>query len=452
MPHWKTTMVALVITMLATSARAQEDDSGLRALVDEASARNPRLAAAQHLVTAVGTRADQAGSRPGPMLGLSYQNDGWAPTLGERDMTMRSLEASQELPYPGKRGLRRDVAHADAGLAAFDLERERLGVVASVKRAYYGLRLARALAGLAEQQRDAWREVQEAARVRYASAVGQQLELVRAQVEGTRVQALHAQHHAEARARLAELNLLLARAADTPVETSPLAELRPETRDAEAVARFSESTSPELKAAAAAVERDTLAVQLAQRDFKPDFVLQGGVSYRGALDPMWKAGLARPLPARSRARAALAEAEARLAASRARVEDVRLRLRSAVEQRLAMLAAAEEIEATYREGVLPQEQVSLDSALARYRTGQGPQLPVLETMVSLLDDRTDYLRLLSAHAIEETRLEEASLEPSSGLEGLLMHGRTGLGGSMGMDPKGMAPAPRGAVSTSSEMR
>jgi outer membrane protein TolC len=404
------------------------------------------------LVTAAGTRATQADSLPGPMLGVSYQNDGLAPTLGERDMTMLSVEASQEFPYPGKRDLRRDVAQADAALASFDVERERLALVASVKRSYHGLRLARALADLAEQQRNAWKEVQEAARVRYASAVGSQLELLRAQVEGTRVQALHAQHHAEAKARLAELNRLLARPPDTPVDTSPPTTLRLETRDAEALVLLSESISPELKAAAAAVARDELALSLAHRDFKPDLVVQVGWSYRGGLDPMWKAGVALALPSRSRARGALAEAEARLAASKARVEDVRLRLRSAVEQRLALLGAAEEIEATYRDGVLPQEQVSLESALARYRTGQGPQLGVLEAMVSLLDDRTDYLRLLTAHAIERTRLEEASLEPSSGLEGLLMHGRTGLGGSMGMDPKGMQLSPASPTSTSSEMR
>jgi outer membrane protein TolC len=453
MTNSKTTAATvLAAALLAATVRAQEDDPVLQALVEEAVARNPQLAAAQHVLSAAGTRADQAGSLPGPMVGLYYQNDGLAPTLGEREMTMLSLEASQDIPYPGKRGLRRDVAKADAALAQFDLERQRLALVGSVKRAYHSLRLARALADLAERQRDAWMDVQEAARVRYASAVGQQLELVRAQVEGTRVQALHAQHHAEARARLAELNRLLARASDTPVETSPPAALRPQRRDLLVVVHDAETVSPELKAAAAAVERDEIALRLAERDFKPDLVVQGGWSYRGSLDPMWRAGVSLALPSRSRARANLAESEARLAADRARLEDVRLRLRAAVEQRLALLGATEEIEGAYREGVLPQEQVSLESALARYRTGQGPQLAVLETMVSLLDDRTDYLRLLTAHAIEMTRLEEASLEPSSGLEGLLMHGRTSLGASMGMDPKIMPRFPGGSLSTSPEMR
>jgi cobalt-zinc-cadmium efflux system outer membrane protein len=453
MPRFKTTVAAaLAAALFSAPVGAQEEDPVLRALVEEAVARNPQLAAAHHLVTAAGSRAAQAGSLPGPMLGVSYQNDGLAPTLGERDMTMLSVEASQEIPYPGKRSLRRQVAQADAALSSFDAERERLALVASVKRAYHGLRLARALADLAEQQRGAWKEIQETARVRYAAAVGPQLELLRAQVEGTRVQALHAQHHAEAKARLAELNRLLARPPDTPIETSPPTGLQPEPRDAETLVAFSETISPELMAAAAAVQRDELAVELARRDFKPDLVVQGGWSYRGGLDPMWQAGVALALPSRSRARGALAEAEARLAASRAGVDDVRLRLRSAVEQRLALLGAAEQIEATYRDGVLPQEQVSLESALTRYGTGQGPQLAVLEAMVSLLDDRTDYLRLLTAHAIERTRLEEASLEPSGGLEGLLMHGRTGLGGAMGMDPKGMPPSAAGPVPMSSERR
>src|SRR6185295_14042702 len=127
-------------------------------------------------------RPAQAGSLPPPTVSLSYQNDGLSPTLGSRDMTMLALGASQELPAPGKRGLRRDVARAEASLAALDVERTRLGLVAAVTQAYIGLRAARGLAGLAEDQGNVWREIQETARVRYASAMGPQQDLLRAQV------------------------------------------------------------------------------------------------------------------------------------------------------------------------------------------------------------------------------------------------------------------------------
>ena len=405
----------------------------LQALVDEALARNPGLAAARQLEVAAQARPMQAGSRPGPTVGVFYQNDGAPPSLGREPMTMLGVSGGQDIPYPGKLSLRRQVAQADAGLAAFDLERARLSLVASVKAAYYGLRLARRLTALALEQREVWQEVQETARVRYASTVGSQQEMLRAQVEATRVHALHAQHHAEARARLAQLNALLGRPADTPVDTPAPLSLVPETRSAAEIASWTEANSPELKAAARAVERDELAAALARREFKPDFNVQGGLMYRGSLPPMWQIGASVILPSRARAQGALAEAEARLAASRARVEDVRLRLRAVVEQRLALLEAVTQIEATYRDGLLPQGDLAVQSATATYAAGQGSQVAVLEAAAALLDDRTDYLRLVATHATERARLEEASPEAPTGLDSLLMHGRSSMPGS------GMAP-------------
>jgi len=438
MPLSKRWAAAIVgASILACSGPARAEDPLLEQLVAEALEHNPELAAARQSLTAAEARPAQAGSLAPPTLSVNYQNDGVAPSLGTRDMTMLAFGASQELPAPGKRDLRRQVAQAEADLIGLDVERTRLSLVASVKQSYYGLRVARGLAALAEDQGNVWREVQETARVRYASAAGPQQDLLRAQVESTRTRALHAQHHAEARVRLAELNRLLGRAPETPLDVPPLSALDRETRSPEALSAWAESTSPELKIVEAAVRRDELALALANKDFKPDLAVQGAYVNRGGLDPMWQAGVSVILPARGRARAAVAEAAARLSASKARVEDIRLRLAGAVEQRLALLQAAEQIEVTYREGLLPQDQVAVESALAGYRTGGVTQSGVLEPMVTLLEDRTDYLRLLGNYAAERTRLEEVSLEPAA-VEGLLMHGRSGLSG-MGSSMRSASP-------------
>jgi len=413
-------------TVLADAERHQEGDRVLQALVEEALARNPELAASRQHELAAQARPVQAGSRPGPTVGVFYQNDGATPSLGREPMTMLGVSGGQDIPYPGKLGLRRQVAEAEAALAAFEVERARLGLVGSVRAAYHGLWLARGLADLALEQRAVWQEVQETARVRHASAVGSQQEMLRAQVEVTRLQALHAQHHAEARARLAQLNSLLGRAADTPVETPGPLTVVPEMRSAAETVAWTEANSPELKAAVRVIERDERAVALARREFKPDFNVQGGLMYRGSLPPMWQAAASVMLPSRARVRAALAEAEARLAASKARLDDVRLRLRAVVEQRLALLDAARQIEVTYREGLLPQGDLAVQSATATYAAGQGSQVAVLEAAAALLDDRTDYLRLLAAHAVESARLEEASLDPPTGMDSLLMHGRSAM--------------------------
>src|SRR5262249_14172295 len=81
---------------------AQAQDSVLTSLVDEALAHNPDLAAAREALTAARTRPGQARALPDPMLGLTYTNDGWSPSLGSRDMTTLGLMWSQDLPFPGK--------------------------------------------------------------------------------------------------------------------------------------------------------------------------------------------------------------------------------------------------------------------------------------------------------------------------------------------------------------
>jgi cobalt-zinc-cadmium efflux system outer membrane protein len=282
--------------------------------------------------------------------------------------------------------------------------------------------------------------VQETARVRFASAAGSQQELLRAQIEATRLEALHAQHHAEARARLAQLNALRARPVDAPVETPPTLSPVAETRAAAEIVAWSEANSPELKAARAAAVREERALALAQLDSKPDFTVQGGYMFRGSLPPMWQAGASVALPSKSRARAAVTEAEARLAASKSRVEDVRIRLDAAVEQRLAFIEAAQAIAATYRDGVLAQDDIAVQSALARYGAGQASQTGVLDAAASVLEDRTDYLRVLAAEAMEQARLEEASLEAPMGTDSLLMRGRGASSDGGGMaSPPAMPP-------------
>jgi outer membrane protein TolC len=399
----------------------------LTALIAEALERNPALMVAREREAVALALPEQAASRPGPMLGVFYENDGARPSLGREPMTRLGVSASQELPYPGKRDARRRVAEADAALAAFDVERARLSLVASIKRAYYGLVLSRGLARLALQHRDVWREIQETARVRYASAAGPQQDLLRAQIEGTRLQALHAQHHAEARARLAQLNALLSRPVETPVDTPDDLALVEDPRSAGEIAAWSEARSPELRAAELGVAREEQGSALARLEGKPDFVVQGGYMYRGSLPLMWQVGASIALPSKARARAAQSEACARESASRARVTEVRARLRSAVEQRLALIQATGEIAATYREGLLPQADLAVSAALGRYASGEGSQAGVLEAASAVIDDRIDYLRILATRASEQAALEEASLD-EPGMDSLLTHGR---GGGMG---------------------
>jgi outer membrane protein TolC len=432
---WSIVLV-LAAGLGAATARAQpppedEQDPALRAILEEALARNPDLVAARQTLAAARSRPAQAGALPDPMLSVGYTNDGWSPSLGTRDMTTLAFMWGQELPYPGKRRLRAEAASLEAGQVAQQLERVRLALVAAVERAYTDLRLAREVAGIVREQEDVWRQIEGVARARYAVGQGAQQDVLRVQVEVTRVEQLRIEQAAEAEVRLAVLNELRARAADAPAEGLAPLVLRPVSSDPAELVRRAEAASPDLKAAALAVERGRVGVELARKESRPDFTVQAGYMNRGGLDPMWQAGVGVSLPLFARKNAGrVAEADARLRASESRREAVRLRLRLRTQERVARLHAIEKKAALYDKGIVPQGRMAVEAGLASYQAGQVPFLAVLESLATLYGDRTTLLRLLAAHARLRAGLQEASLEAADDGAGAMAAPAMGAGAAL----------------------
>ena len=405
----------LALAAVLAAPAAATDDGALAALVAEAIARNPDLRAAEESLRAARERPAQATALADPALGLIYTNEGWSPSLGEMPDSTLAVIVSQDLPYPGKRRLRGAIAARAADEVAQQVERVRLGVAAAVRRAYHRLGEARAVAALTAEQAEVWRQIEGVARARYSVGQGNQQDVLRTQVELTRVgQALAEQESAAAIAQ-AEINRLRDRPVETGVATPPAPAAVPAADDLSAELDRLLALSPERAAATAAVARAQLAVDLARRDAKPDFAVSGGYMNRGGLDPMWQAGVSVTLPVNRKRRAsAVAEAEALLAAARARAASVDLQLRLRTQERLAQLDAARKIAVLYGEGIVPQDRMSVEAAIASYQAGQVPFVTVLEALTTLYGDRVALARLLAGQWRIRAALDEASLD--AGLE------------------------------------
>jgi outer membrane protein TolC len=409
-------------------------DGAVEALVAEALAGNPDLQALREARVEAGARPEQAQALPDPMVSVLYVNDGWSPSLGEREMTTLGLMASQELPWPGKRDLRRRIAEQEAVPSEERLERQRLAVAAGVRRASWSLVLAEQSLAVLRDEQEVWRETEGVARARYAVGQGAQQDVLRAQVEITRLEQRRAELEGELQAREAELTRLVGREVTRAAVAGVGLAMRPEPKDLATLQAEAEASLPELRAGAAGVERGALAVQLAERDFKPDLSVQAGYMSRGGLDPMWQAGVGVSLPlSRGRRRAAVAEAEAGRRAAAFRVEAVRAQVRFRTREREAQLRAAERMAALYADGLIPQARLSYESAIANYQAGKVPFLAVLEALSTLYRDRTDHLRVLAAHERIKASIAEASLEATSEMPSV-------GGGGMG-SPAGALDAP-----------
>ncbi len=411
----------LALTAVDPPAAAQEPkapppDPVLEALVSEALARNPDLMAAQASIAAARQRPEQASALPDPMVSMAYTNDGWAPSLGRMPMTTLALMASQNLPWPGKRRLRADIATRDADIVEQQLARARLSVTAEVKRAYFGLLLARELQSLAREQRGLWQDIEVVVRSRYAVGQGAQQDVLRVQVEVTRIEQRLIDQDTEIQLRCAELSRLLARTFEPPAEPSIRLTLHPLTESQIDLLDRARAVSPELAAARLAIDRDRLALSLAQKALKPDFTVQASFMDRGGLDPVWLAGVGINVPFNRKARqSAIAEADLTIKAGQRGLESLDLLLRLRTEERYRRIVSDEKTVAIYDQGIVLQDRMTLESAIASYQGGTVPFASVLEAMTTLASDRWTRATLVADHEILAASLEEAGLDATPGM-------------------------------------
>lgn len=427
----------------AAEARATSPDPVLDELVAEALQKNPELTGALASAEAAWLRIEPARTLPDPFLSLNYQNDGKSPSLGTRDMTFLGAMFSQPLPWPGKLRLAGEEAQNRAEeIKEGTVGRARLAIEARVRRAYYDYLLAEAQLKLIEDRSRSWREISDIVRERYAVGLGVQQDVLRAQVEVLRVDEARADQGAQLANRRAEINRVLGRAQDAEIETPARLTFRPLAPDLPALLQAVRDRSPELASVSRAIEAARLRADLAKKNFLPDFVASGGPMYRGGLELMWQVGLGVSLPiyAGSRQRPLLASAQADVRTEQARASSTRQELELRTRERFANLTAVLRVARLYDEGVLPVDQLSLESAIASYRTGKLPFVTVLEALNTLYADRALYLTRLAEAEKWRVSIDEADLQASAGM----------AAAASAAAPAGMGST--GAAASSSSMR
>ena len=434
--------------LLAPPARTEPAAAGLPAdpllesLIREALGARPELRQAQAIVRAESERVPQAGALPDPILSLGIQNDSFqAIEIGTMDTSYYQALVTQPFFWPGKRDLRTDVASQQVKLAETQLARVGLTVEADVRRAYVELLLARDERSLLTRQETLWELAEGLAKARYQVGAVPQSDLLRAQLERTRLRQQRLALEAQERTRLQALNRLRDRPLDEPVETAlHLADIGdprlPGLADALADA---EARSPELSQARLSVEQAKKRVELANRERYPDMALSAGVMPRGRLDPMWTVSFSVGLPVWSgrKQERAVAESEARHDAEGQGAEAIWQLLRLRTEERLALLDSALETNQLYRGGLLVQSEATTESTMSQYKVGRVSFASVLEVLNGYVADQASFLESMARAQLIAISQWNLSLEPSPGAAASISAGpvpgaqATGGGGADG---------------------
>ncbi len=394
-------------------------DAVLATLIEESLAARPELARAQATAQAERERVPQAGAFPDPMLQLGVQNDGFGSwQIGKMETSWYSIMASQTLPWPGKRGLKQEVAELGASEAELATTRARLSTEAEVRRDYVALLLARERLGLLDRLEAISQKSAAIARTRYEAGTGAQSDVLRAQLELNRIKQRRWVLQAEADTVLQALNRLRGHPFNEPIATSAhLAELAlPVLEDESSVLADANRRSPELAAARLRVSQAERSVALARKSYLPDLTVSAGVMPRGGdFPPMWllSVGGALPIFAASKQDRSVAETQARMAASAGGSQAVEQVLALRVQQRSIALRVALDTIRLYREGLLVQSEATAESTRNQYQVGTVTFASVLEANAGLIADQDGYLQaLVRAQALAIDRAEVSLAPPS----------------------------------------
>lgn len=446
------TVTTVAQTAGEAGARASLRDPQLEQLVAEALAKAPEMTTARASVEAAQRRIVPARTLSDPFLSTTYQNDGRSISFGEAEGSFLGLMASQSIPWPGKLRLAGSVAESEAReIERGSLGRTELTLEARVRNAWYDLILARALDGIIDDRRAAASQIEAAVRERYAAGLAVQQDVLRAQVELARIDELKATQAATVASRLAELNRLVGAAQDRSLDTPDRLPEETAVPSLTELIAAAAARSPELAAAAQAIQTGRLRVDLARKNFFPDFSVNAGSMYRGSFEmgPMWQAGvgISIPLWIERRQQNQFAEAQAVVRGRTAENDTIAQELELRTRERVAQLAAALQIAALYRDKVLPLDDLSLESALASYQAGKVPFITVLDALNTLYSDRAVYAGRLAESAKWRVAIDEASLQ-STAMAGVPSMGGSGIGATAGT---GMSQSPTSNANSSSPM-
>ncbi len=377
-------------------------------LIREVLTRNPSVEAARQAWRAALAEHPQATALPDPALEYST-----APlTIRSDDVTYGQIVGlSQRFPWPGKLALKGKVATAEAEAARHDYEatRQSLALIASILFDQYRA-VVRSLE-LNEEHRGLALDIKAAAEAQYEAGRASQQAPLQAEVEHSHVLHRGVVLRSRRAVIIAQLNGLLHRSPEQPLPP-PAPWIEPPELVLEASEALQEQAlqnSPELLSSEARVRARESAVDLAKREYYPDFAVKGSYnSLWAARDNRWMVGLSLNIPIQFGARnAATSQAKARLASARARLAASDDAIRVEAERARQHLIEARDVVRLYDERLLPAVRAQIEAALIGYETGRNGFQALIDAERSLRTLETEHQDAIATFGQRHAELERA---------------------------------------------
>ena len=405
-------LVLMLALGVATPVLSQDVAIGrtVDSLLDYASNNNPEYASMRFEADAAGERVTPAGALPDPRLKIELMD---ITKMGEQNATLNpsrvgstQYTVTQELPWYGKRDLKREIAEMEAEGARGRARGSWAEIAAQLKTAHAQLYLLNHNEQLTRELLDLMVRLEKIAQVRYAGGLAMQQDVIRAQIEQTGMKNDLIMLDNEARMIRTRINTLLARPANAPLAMpealKPIP--APARLDFATLEERVRSRNPRLFADDAGIRSAEKKRDLAYKERYPDFMVGvTPVQFENSVKE-WELMVEFNIPLQQSSRRAMErESESMLAAARSRKEATANDLLGELAENLSAIEAARQQEQLVATTLLPQAEMTFSSALASYESGKVDFAMLLEAQQQI---RKAKLSQIKAQAEAQVRVAE----------------------------------------------
>jgi cobalt-zinc-cadmium efflux system outer membrane protein len=396
-----------IVPILASVAFGQNSTS-LQVLIAEASRNNSAIKAAQRAIDTSRYSPAQLSALPDTEVMVQHFTVGSPrPFAGysNSDFAYLGFGASQELPYPGKRALRANVAQHEIAISAAEKNSVVWEVLTRLKLAYFQLAASQQIISILERNQQTAEQIEQASEARYRVGEGTQEDVLRAQLQRTRLlNELSMQRRDSAQAQVA-LKALLNRATESPDLVAESLSVRHLPAQESLLTALREK-NPDLQTSSERISQRHGAVELTKREKRPDFAVQYMWQHTASnFRDYYMGTFSIKLPNRSRVRAMQGEAEAKLAEAQAEKESRLKQMEAELGVQIATVETSETQLKVYDDGLIPQSEAALNAGLAGYRAGKQEYQGLLSSFADTLQLGIERERVLAEHESAIARIE-----------------------------------------------
>jgi outer membrane protein TolC len=409
---WQLLALALVFPVAAWAQESQQRPPPEFLFIEDAIATavdgNPGLAEMQARYEALAEIPIQLGTLPDPILSLNAMN---LPTdtfnVGQEAMTQMQVGISQAIPFPGKLALREGASEYEALAAGFSVDEVRVLLIRNVRSSWWQLYFLDRSLEIVDANQDLLRQFIDVAKTKYEVGDGLQQDVLLAQLELSKLIDQKIKLKAVRRNQAIQLNVLMDAPPNEAVVLPPKVSMdMPEIADEKILYERAETVRPLLKQKENDIHAAQSRLELARKEYYPDFKL--GVAYgnRSGDNPLPRGGSRSdflsvmfsfnlPIFSKRRLDRAVSQRSLELQRSRHSLRDEWGVVRSEISLATTDYLRAKELFELFRTGIIPQARQTVSSMLAGYQVNEVDFLNLVGSQVTLLNYEVQYWKALT---------------------------------------------------------